>query len=45
MQELTLLGDSNAEKLEFKDLVINLKTYEARIGGVLLDLTLWNMNY
>ena len=35
----SLLGDSSAEKLEFKDLVINLKTYEAIIGGVLLDLT------
>ena len=35
----SLLGDSSAEKLEFKDLVINLKTYEAIIDGVLLDLT------
>ena len=26
----SLLGDSSAEKLEFKDLVINLKTYEAK---------------
>ena len=36
----SLLGDSSAEKLEFKDLVINLKTYEAIIDGVLLDLSL-----
>ena len=35
----SLLGDSSAEKLEFRDLVINLKTYEAIIDGVLLDLT------
>ena len=35
----SLLGDSSAEKLEFKDLVINLKTYEAIIDSVLLDLT------
>ena len=35
----SLLGDSSAEKLEFKDLVINLKTYEAIIDEVLLDLT------
>ena len=35
----SLLGDSNSEKLEFKDLVINLKTYEARINNNLLDLT------
>tara|TARA_B100000579_G_scaffold74028_1_gene56912 strand:- start:1 stop:699 length:699 start_codon:yes stop_codon:yes gene_type:complete len=35
----SLLGDSNAEKLEFKDLLINLKTYEAIIDGTLLDLT------
>ena len=35
----SLLGDSSAEKLKFKDLVINLKTYEAIINGVLLDLT------
>ena len=35
----SLLGDSSSEKLEFKDLVINLKTYEAIIDSVLLDLT------
>ena len=35
----SLLGDSNSEKLEFKDLVINLKTYEAKVDNVLLDLT------
>jgi len=35
----SLLGDSSSEKLEFKDLVINLKTYEAKIDGELLDLT------
>ena len=35
----SLLGDSNSEKLEFKDLVINLKTYEAKVNNVLLDLT------
>ena len=35
----SLLGDSNSEKLEFKDLVINLKTYEAKVDNLLLDLT------
>ena len=35
----SLLGDSNSENLEFKDLVINLKTYEAKVDNVLLDLT------
>ena len=35
----SLLGDSNSEKLEFKDLVINLKTYEAKVDNVLVDLT------
>ena len=35
----SLLGDTNSEKIEFKDLVINLKTYEAKAGEVLLDLT------
>ena len=35
----SLLGESNAEKIEFKDLVINLKTYEAKAGDKLLDLT------
>ncbi len=35
----SLLGDSNSEKLEFQDLVINLKTYEAKVDNVLLDLT------
>ena len=35
----SLLGDSNSEKLAFKDLVINLKTYEAKVDNVLLDLT------
>ncbi len=34
-----LVGDSDSEILEFKDLSINLKTYEARAGDVLLDLT------
>jgi len=34
-----LVGDSDAEILKFKDLNINLKTYEARAGDVLLDLT------
>jgi len=34
-----LVGDSNSEILEFKDLSINLKTYEAKAGDVLLDLT------
>ena len=35
----SLIGDSSSEKLEFKDLVINLKTYEAKINNELLDLT------
>ena len=34
-----LVGDSDSEILEFKDLTINLKTYEAKVGDVLLDLT------
>ena len=34
-----LVGDSESEILEFKDLTINLKTYEAKAGDVLLDLT------
>jgi hypothetical protein len=28
----SLLGESSSEKIEFKDLVINLKTYEAKAG-------------
>ncbi len=35
----SLLGDSSSEKIEFRDLIINLKTYEARIENQLLDLT------
>ena len=35
----SLLGDTNSEKIEFKDLIINLKTYEAKAGDSLLDLT------
>jgi len=35
----SLIGDSSTEKLEFRDLVINLKTYEAKIDNELLDLT------
>ena len=35
----SILGDTNSEKMEFKDLIINLKTYEAKAGEVLLDLT------
>jgi DNA-binding winged helix-turn-helix (wHTH) protein len=35
----SLLGDTNSEKMEFKDLIINLKTYEAKAGEALLDLT------
>ena len=35
----SLLGDSSSEKIEFSDLIINLKTYEARIENRLLDLT------
>jgi len=34
-----LVGDSESEILEFKDLSINLKTYEAKAGEALLDLT------
>ena len=34
-----LVGDGESEILEFKDLNINLKTYEAKAGEVLLDLT------
>ena len=34
-----LVGDSDSEILEFKDLSINLKTYEAKAGDLLLDLT------
>ena len=35
----SLIGDSSSEKIEFDDLVINLKTYEARVDDQLLDLT------
>ena len=35
----SLIGDSSSEKLEVRDLVINLKTYEAKIDNELLDLT------
>ena len=34
-----LVGEGESEILEFKDLTINLKTYEARAGDILLDLT------
>ena len=34
-----LVGDGESEILEFKDLTINLKTYEAKAGELLLDLT------
>ncbi len=34
-----LVGDSESEILEFKDLSINLKTYEAKAGDALIDLT------
>ena len=34
-----LVGDSESEILEFKDLSINLKTYEAKAGDIFLDLT------
>ena len=34
-----LVGDSDSEILEFKDLSINLKTYEAKAGDIFLDLT------
>ena len=33
------MGDSSSEKIEFDDLVINLKTYEAKVDDQLLDLT------
>ena len=35
----SLIGDSSSEKLKFRDLIINLKTYEAKIDTELLDLT------
>ena len=34
-----LVGESQSEILEFKDLLINLKTYDAKAGATLLDLT------
>ena len=34
-----LVGDSESDILEFKDLSINLKTYDAKAGDSLLDLT------
>jgi len=34
-----LVGNGESEILEFKDLSINLKTYEAKAGDTLLDLT------
>ena len=34
-----LVGDNESEILEFKDLLINLKTYDAKAGDSLLDLT------
>ena len=34
-----LVGDSQSEILEFKDLLINLKTYDAKAATSLLDLT------
>jgi DNA-binding response OmpR family regulator len=34
-----LVGDAESEILEFKDLTINLKTYEAKAGTQLLDFT------
>ena len=34
-----LVGDSQSEILGFKDLLINLKTYDAKAGSTLLDLT------
>ena len=34
-----LVGDGESEILEFKDLSINLKTYDAKAGDSLLDLT------
>ena len=36
----SLLGDSSSEKIEFSDLIINLKTYEAKVENQLLDLSL-----
>ena len=35
----SLIGDSSSEKIKFDDLVINLKTYEAKVDDHLLDLT------
>jgi len=35
----SLVGEAETEFLEFEDLIINLKTYEAKIDEVLLDLT------
>jgi hypothetical protein len=35
----SLVGEAETEFLEFEDLIINLKTYEAKIEDVLLDLT------
>ena len=35
----SLIGDSSSEKIEFNDLVINLKTYEAKVDDQLLYLT------
>ena len=35
----SLIGDSSSEKIEFNDLLINLKTYEAKVDNKLLDLT------
>jgi DNA-binding response OmpR family regulator len=34
-----LVGEGESEILEFKDLTINFKTYEAKVGDILLDLT------
>ena len=34
-----LVGDNESEILEFRDLSINLKTYDAKAGDSLLDLT------
>ena len=34
-----LIGDSVSEVLAFKDLIMNLKTYDAKVNGTLLDLT------
>ena len=33
------MGDSNQNFLKFEDLLINFKTYDAKIEDVLLDLT------